>query len=68
MMPDAWLAILLNPGAGADAFEAMIKGGPAAAMLPAGLTPKAGLSLALWTALPLAGALVWFQRQDLARE
>lgn len=68
VMPDAWLAILVNPGAATDAIQAMIAGRPAAAALPAGLVLKAWVSLALWTALPLAGALAWFQRQDLSRE
>lgn len=68
VMPDAWLAILLNPGAATEAFGAVIAGGPEAAALPDGLTLKAGVSLGLWTFVPLAGALAWFQRQDLSRE
>ena len=32
------------------------------------LVAKAATSLALWTLVPLAGALVWFQRQDLSKE
>ncbi|MFT4914062.1 MAG: ABC-2 type transport system permease protein [Brevundimonas sp.] len=68
VMPDAWLAILFNPGAATDALGAVIGGGPAAAALPAGLTLKAWVSLGLWTVVPLAGALAWFQRQDLSKE
>jgi ABC-2 type transport system permease protein len=68
IMPDAWLAMLLNPGAAADAVGAMAKGGAAAAALPDGIGPKAWLSLALWTFGPLAAALAWFGRQDLSKE
>lgn len=68
VMPDAWLAVLLNPAMATDAIQAIIAGGPAAAALPAGLALKAWVSLGLWTVLPLAGALAWFQRQDLSRE
>ncbi len=68
IMPDAWPAMLLNPAGATDAIQAMIVGGEAAAALPAGLALKAWVSLGLWTAVPLAGALAWFQRQDLSRE
>lgn len=68
VMPDAWLSILVNPGSGTDAIAAMIQGGPAAAALPDGLVLKAWISLALWTVLPLAGALAWFRKQDLSKE
>ncbi|WP_339930449.1 hypothetical protein [uncultured Brevundimonas sp.] len=68
VMPDAWLAMLLNPAGATDALQAVIAGGPAAAALPAGLALKAWISLGLWTLVPLAGALTWFQRQDLSRE
>jgi len=68
VMPDAWLAVLVNPGAAADAVKAMVEGGPDAAALPDGLILKAWLSLALWTFGPLAAALAWFPRQDLSKE
>ncbi len=68
VMPDAWLAILVNPGAAADAVKTMIEGGPGAAALPDGLTVKAWASLALWTFGPLAASLAWFPRQDLSKE
>lgn len=68
VMPDAWLAVLLNPGAAADAVKTLIEGGPAAAGLPDGLALKAWISLALWTFGPLAAALAWFPRQDLSKE
>lgn len=68
IMPDAWLAVLVNPGAAADAVKAMIEDGPGAAALPDGLILKAWLSLALWTFAPLAAALAWFPRQDLSKE
>ena len=51
-----------------DSVQAVIFGGAAAANLPAGLVLKAWVSLGLWTLVPLAGALAWFQRQDLSKE
>lgn len=68
VMPDAWLAVLVNPGAATDAIQAAIHGGEAAAALPAGVLLKAWVSLGLWTLAPLAGALAWFRRQDLSKE
>ncbi|WP_426028889.1 hypothetical protein [Brevundimonas sp. TWP2-3-4b2] len=68
VMPDAWLAILINPGAAADVVKTTIEGGPGAAALPDGLTVKAWFSLALWTFGPLGAALAWFPRQDLSKE
>ncbi len=68
VMPDAWLAILLNPGAATDAIQAAIMGGEAAAALPDGVLLKAWVSMGLWTLAPLAGALAWFRRQDLSKE
>lgn len=67
VLPDAWLSVLLNPAMATDAIQSVITGGPAAAQ-PAGLVLKAWFSLGLWTLLPLAGALAWFQRQDLSKE
>lgn len=68
IMPDAWLAMLVNPGAAVDAVSATIAGGERAAALPDGIVLKAWVSLGLWTLLPLAGALAWFRRQDLSKE
>ncbi|HEX8660554.1 MAG TPA: hypothetical protein VF686_01720, partial [Brevundimonas sp.] len=68
VMPDAWLAVLLNPGAAVDIVKAMAEGGASAAALPDGVGVKAWLSLALWTFGPLAAALAWFPRQDLSKE
>ena len=68
VMPDAWLAVLVNPGSATDAVKALIEGGASAAALPAGLAVKAWISLALWTFGPLAAALAWFPRQDLSKE
>ena len=68
LMPDAWLSVLVNPGAATDAIQAAIAGGVRAAALPDGLLPKAWVSLTLWTLVPLAGAVAWFRRQDLSKE
>lgn len=66
--PDAWLSVLVNPGAATDAIKTVVEGGATAAALPDGLALKAWLSLALWTLGPLALALAWFPRQDLSKE
>lgn len=68
VMPDAWLSILVNPGASIDAIQATIAGGERAAALPDGLLLKAWVSVGLWTLIPLAGALAWFRKQDLSKE
>jgi ABC-2 type transport system permease protein len=68
VLPDAWLSVLVNPGAATDAIQAAIAGGVRAAALPDGLLLKAWVSLTLWTLVPLAGALAWFRRQDLSKE
>lgn len=68
VMPDAWLSILVNPGASIDAIQATIAGGERAAALPDGLLLKAWVSVGLWTLVPLAGALAWFRKQDLSKE
>ena len=66
--PDAWQSLLVNPGAATDAIQAAIAGGERAAALPDGILLKAWVSVGLWTLVPLAGALAWFQRQDLSKE
>lgn len=68
VMPDAWLAVVVNPGSATDAVKALIEGEAGAAALPEGLVLKAWISLALWTLGPLALALAWFPRQDLSKE
>jgi len=68
VMPDAWVAVLINPGAAVDTVSALITGGAEAAALPDGLPLKAWISLALWVFVPLAGSIAWFKRQDLSKE
>lgn len=68
VMPDAWLAVLVNPGAAYDAIAGSLRDAPAAAPRAADMMLKAWLSLVLWTAIPLAGAIAWFNRQDLSKE
>lgn len=68
VMPDAWVAVLINPGSAVDTVSALITGGARAAALPDGLPLKAGISLALWTLVPLAASIAWFKRQDLSKE
>ena len=68
VMPDAWVAVLINPGAAVDTVSALITGGAEAAALPDGLPLKAWISLALWTLVPLGASIAWFKRQDLSKE
>jgi len=68
VMPDAWLSVLVNPGAATDAIQAAIAGGARAAALPDDLLLKAWVSLTLWILVPLAAAIAWFSRQDLSKE
>lgn len=63
--PSQWQAQLLLPGLAYDTLKAAIAGAPGQ---PDGILLKAGLSLALWTLVPLAAAVAWFQRQDLSKE
>jgi len=67
-MPDSWLSILVDPGGALDAIKNLVRGGDAAAGVPDGVLLKAWISVALWTLLPAAGAIAWFNRQDLSKE
>jgi len=67
-MPDSWVSILVNPGGAFDSLKALVQGGEAAAGVPDGVLLKAWISVALWTLLPAAGAVAWFNRQDLSKE
>ena len=66
--PTSWQALLLLPGMAFDALKAMATAGVGAPPAPDGLMLKAIVSLALWTLVPLAGAVAWFNRQDLSKE
>lgn len=68
VMPDAWQAILLNPGAAMDALKIAVIRPPEMPPMANGLVLKSVVSMALWTLVPLAGALAWFNRQDLSKE
>lgn len=68
VMPDAWLSILLNPGAAMDAIKLAVLQPEGAPPLADGLLLKSIISLVLWIAVPVAGALAWFNRQDLSKE
>jgi ABC-2 type transport system permease protein len=68
IMPDAWWSIMLNPGAAMDALKAAVFQPEGAPPLPDGLVLKSVISMVLWTLVPLAGALAWFNRQDLSKE
>ncbi len=65
--PTEWAPQLILPGLAYDTLKAAIQAGsgPEADGL---LVTKAAVSLALWSVVPLVGALAWFQRQDLSKE
>ena len=67
-MPDSWLSVLVDPGGALDSIKDLVRGGDAAAGVPDGVLLKAWISVALWTLLPAAGAIAWFNRQDLSKE
>ncbi len=66
--PTDWSAQLLLPGLAFDTLKAMITAGVGAPPAPEGLALKSIVSLLLWTLAPLAGAIAWFNRQDLSKE
>lgn len=62
---DGWGAALLFPGLGFDVLKALAMGlEPEGAMTAI----KAWTGLLLWIIAPAAGALAWFQRQNLSKE
>lgn len=65
--PDTWQAQMLAPGLAHDTLKAAILGGAGGAP-GADTAALAVMSLILWCALPLALAILLFQRQDLAKE
>lgn len=66
--PTAWPAQLLLPGLAFDTLKAVAGPDGAPAGMPDGLVIKSIVSLLLWTLAPLAGAIAWFNRQDLSKE
>lgn len=66
--PDGWIGILALPARAVGALYNLVAGGLEASLVPDGMAIKAAISLALWTLLPLVGAIAWFNRQDLSKE
>ncbi|WP_339915310.1 hypothetical protein [uncultured Brevundimonas sp.] len=66
--PHMWAPLLLLPGLDYDTLKMAIVQGTAPAVPTAESTMRALVGLGLWTAVPLAGALAWFRRQDLSKE
>lgn len=66
--PDSWATQLVAPGEAINALKALMSDVPVPVGVADDLALKAWVSLALWTLLPLAGALAWFRRQDLSKE
>ncbi|MFC7380442.1 hypothetical protein [Brevundimonas sp. GCM10030266] len=67
MDPTGWTLQLLLPGLAYDTLKAAVAG-PLEAPMTAAVVWKSITGLALWTLVPLGGALVWFKRQDLSKE
>lgn len=65
--PEDWVAQLVLPGLAYDTLKAVVSTGPGHG-IPEGVALKSIVSLALWTLVPLAGAIAWFNRQDLSKE
>lgn len=66
--PQMWLPQLLLPGLAYDTLKAAVAPGPMAAPFTDATVWRSLAGLALWTILPLIGALAWFRRQDLSKE
>lgn len=66
--PDGWLTPLASPGFAVEMLATAIRGGMPATALPDHAILKGVLSLLAWTVLPFAGAVAWFNRQDLSKE
>lgn len=63
--PQDWQSQLILPGLAFETLKAAIQ---QSADPTGGLIFKALVSLALWTLVPLIGAIAWFNRQDLSKE
>lgn len=68
VQPDGWLLPLLSPSFAHELLKSAVEGGESAAGLPPQAVLKGMASLALWTLVPLAAAIAWFNRQDLSKE
>lgn len=67
MAPHGWTLQLLLPGLAYDTLKEVVAGALEPPMAHAVIW-KALTGLALWIVIPLAGALAWFNRQDLSKE
>lgn len=63
-----WAPLLLLPGLDYDMLRAAVTPGTGPLTATDASTTRALIGLALWTVLPLAGAMAWFKRQDLSKE
>lgn len=68
IMPDDWIAVLINPGTAFGYLKTAVEGGDMAQGLPDQALLKGVVSVALNLLLPLFAALAWFRRQDLSKE
>jgi ABC-2 type transport system permease protein len=65
--PQMWLPQLLLPGLAYDTLKDAVNGALEAPLTDATVW-RSLTGLALWSVLPLVGALAWFRRQDLSKE
>ena len=68
LRPDSWTAQLLLPGLAYDTLKNAVSAGADQSVMDQSAILPAAVSLALWIALPLAGAIALFIRQDIAKE
>ncbi|MFN3353320.1 MAG: ABC transporter permease subunit [Brevundimonas sp.] len=66
--PDSWLTVLASPGHAMSLLQGFLDPNAVTLTGQGTLAAKAWTSLVGWTVLPLAAALVLFQRQDLSKE
>ena len=65
---DSGIALAINPGGAVDVLKAAISGGTAAKLVSQSAVISSIISLLVWMFAPLAGAIAWFNRQDLSKE
>ena len=66
--PDSWLTVLASPGHAVSLLQGFLAPDTVTLTGQGALLAKTWISLIGWIVLPLAGALLMFQRQDLSKE
>lgn len=66
--PDSWLTVLASPGHAVSLLQGFLAPDKVTLSGQGALIAKAWISLIGWIIVPLAGAILLFQRQDLSKE